>query len=333
MTESEDQHRQGTSPSSGGLVCIGECMVELARTATGQFQLSYGGDTFNTAVYARRAGLAPVAYMTAVGDDLYSDGIVELAAAEAIDTGTIARAPGRRPGLYLIETEAGERTFTYWRDMAPARRMFDFLDRDTVRQSLAGAGFVYISGITLSVLEPDQRDRLAEHLASAKLSGALIVMDANYRPAGWPGGGEDARSVMSRFWRMADIAMPGLDDEAALWGETDTDAICERLHGFGCQTVVLKDGPNGAVLSRVATNPSARVSTERVPCPDVVTPRDTTAAGDSFNGGFLAALHAGAKPEDAIHFAHRLAGEVVGHPGAIVPAAATARFAGGPASA
>ncbi|MEM1307872.1 MAG: sugar kinase, partial [Pseudomonadota bacterium] len=225
-----------------GLVCIGECMVELARTTTGLFQLSYGGDTFNTAVYARRAGLPAVAYMTAVGDDAYSDGIMELATAEGIQTTLTARATGKRPGLYLIETDAGERTFTYWRDTAPARRMFDVLDGAHVRQSLANTQFIYISGITLSVLEPDQRDLLASHLAEAKLAGARVVMDANYRPAGWPKGRDDARDVMSRFWRLTDIAMPSLDDEVALWGASDADAICERLHAFGCQHVVAKDG-------------------------------------------------------------------------------------------
>ncbi len=67
-----------------------------------------GGDTFNTAVYLARHGVS-VAYATALGDDMYSDAIVSLATAEGIGTDLILRVPGRLPGLYLIETNAGRR--------------------------------------------------------------------------------------------------------------------------------------------------------------------------------------------------------------------------------
>jgi 2-dehydro-3-deoxygluconokinase len=49
---------------------------------------------------------------------------------------------------------------------------------------------------------------------------------------------------------------------------------------------------------------------------------DTTAAGDSFAAGYLAARLAGAEPAEAARRAHRLAGAVVKHRGAIIPRAA-----------
>ena len=49
---------------------------------------------------------------------------------------------------------------------------------------------------------------------------------------------------------------------------------------------------------------------------------DTTAAGDSFNAAYLAARLAGETPVSAAASAHRLAGEVIRHPGAIMPRAA-----------
>ena len=51
-------------------------------------------------------------------------------------------------------------------------------------------------------------------------------------------------------------------------------------------------------------------------------PTDTTAAGDSFNAAYLAARLAGETPVSAAASAHRLAGEVIRHPGAIMPRAA-----------
>ena len=69
---------------AGRSICIGECMVELARGSDGRFALSYGGDTFNTAVYLARSGSA-VSYVTALGDDPYSAGIIATAEREGLD--------------------------------------------------------------------------------------------------------------------------------------------------------------------------------------------------------------------------------------------------------
>ena len=52
---------------------------------------------------------------------------------------------------------------------------------------------------------------------------------------------------------------------------------------------------------------------------ETVRPVDTTAAGDSFNAGFLAAHLAGADTEAAIRAGHKVAMRVIGGRGALVP--------------
>src|SRR5437763_16620822 len=112
-------------PEKTRVICVGEVMVELARGADNRYALSFGGDTFNTAVYLARAGI-PAAYASAMGDDPYSAGLMSLAAAERVNSDLIARVPGRMPGLYLIQTDdKGDRKVFYWGDTSPARELFE----------------------------------------------------------------------------------------------------------------------------------------------------------------------------------------------------------------
>ncbi len=307
---------------SGRAISIGECMVELARGDDQRFGLGYGGDTFNTAVYLARAGVA-VAYATAVGDDPYSAGIVATAERETVGTDLIATVPGRLPGLYLIETTAdGERTFWYWRDRAPARELFELADADWIADELRQAALVYFSGITLSLYSERGLDRFAAALQAARQAGALIAMDSNYRPHGWGQDAERARSVFERFWRLADIAMPTLEDEQKLWADADEQTTASRLRGLGAREVVVKLGSRGAFVAGEGFE-------QLVPAEKGLQVVDTTAAGDSFNAGYLAARSTGASPVDAARQGNRLASVVIQHRGAIVPEDATAAVLGG----
>ena len=55
---------------------------------------------------------------------------------------------------------------------------------------------------------------------------------------------------------------------------------------------------------------------------------DPTGAGDSFNGAYLAARIAGNTPGEAAKAAHRVAGIVIGHKGALVDPALVRHHAG-----
>jgi 2-dehydro-3-deoxygluconokinase len=299
------------------IVSIGEVMIEMTRGPDGRFSQACGGDTFNTAVYLARRGL-PVAYATALGDDIYSDRILALAAAEGIATDLIMRVPGRLPGLYLIETDAkGERTFHYWRDNAPARELFELPDWGRIAESIIGARIVYFSGITLSIYSNQGLGRFLALLELARKAGTKVVFDGNYRPRAWRGDVQRTRTVFMEALKRVDIALPTYDDEALLWGDPSPDATIERLQAFGIAEIAIKNGPNSALVA-------AGGHKEFVPVPDVVVPVDTTAAGDSFNAGYMAARLADENPGDAAIAGHRLASEVIRHRGAIMPRTASA---------
>lgn len=293
---------------------IGECMVEFAREPDGRYGRRFGGDTLNTAVYAARSGVS-AGYGTALGGDPYSDGIRALCKAESLDTGTILTVKGRMPGLYLIETDDhGERSFFYWRDRAPARDLFELPEQARVASAMKAAKIVYFSGITLSLYSPAGLDTFHAALVAARASGTRIAFDGNYRPSGWGGDAANARPVFARFLALVDIALPSFDDEVALWGDSDPQATLKRLTSHGISEIALKNGPKGALIGD-ATGSRA------VPVPEWIEPVDTTAAGDSFGGAYLAARLKGDEPDVAALAGHRMAAHVIRHRGAVVPRA------------
>jgi 2-dehydro-3-deoxygluconokinase len=297
-----------------GAVCVGEVLIELARGSDGRFSLSCGGDTFNTAVYLARAGIE-AAFATALGDDAYSDSIMALAAAEGVSGKLILRVPGRLPGLALIENgPAGERSFRYWREGAPARDLFELPDWMRVAEGLMAARLIYFSGITLSLYSNNGIGRFLALLETARSQGAKVAFDGNFRPRGWKGDLARTRTVFIETLKRVDIALPTFDDEAVLWGDPSPEATVARLQAFGIGEIVVKNGPNSALVATAGTQ-------EFVPVPEVMVPVDTMAAGDGFNAGYLAARLSGMEPAQSAIAAHRLAGDVIRHHGAFVPRA------------
>jgi 2-dehydro-3-deoxygluconokinase len=298
-------------------ICVGEVLIELKRGGDGRFALSCGGDTFNTAVYLARAGV-DVAFATAIGDDSYSDSIVALAAAEGVASNLILRVAGRLPALSLAENgPSGERNVRYWRDGAPVHELFELPDWMRIAESLVSAKLIFFSGITLSLFSSGGLGRFLAVLEVARAQGAKVAFDGNFRPRGWKGDLPRTRTVFIETLKRVDIALPTFDDEAVLWGDPSPEATVVRLQAFGIGEIVVKNGPNSALVA-------ASGGQEFVPVPEVVVPVDTTAAGDGFNAGYLAARLAGNEPAQAAGAAHRLAGNVIRHPGALLPRAAVA---------
>ena len=182
---------------------------------------------------------------------------------------------------------------------------------------MLSARLIYFSGITLSLYSNNGLGRFLAILEMARQQGVKVAFDGNFRPRGWKGDLGRTRTVFNEALKRVDIALPTYDDEAVLWGDPSPEATVERLQAFGIGEIVVKNGPNSALVSTGGRQ-------EYVPPPEVVVPVDTTAAGDSFNAGYMAARLSGEGAAAAATAAHRLAGEKIRHRGAIMPRAAAA---------
>jgi 2-dehydro-3-deoxygluconokinase len=292
------------------VACIGECMVELREQADGRMTRSYGGDTLNTAIYLARLG-APVDYVTALGDDVWSDEMLSGWQAEGVGTDLVVRLAGRVPGLYVIRTdEKGERRFYYWRDSAPARQLFALPQTEALCELLTSYDLIYLSGITLSLYDDAGRERLFAAIARCRKSGGRIAFDTNFRPQGWQNRAA-ARSAYRHAFGCVDTLLASHEDLGLLF---DTDGIAEFEACHGVKERILKlEGPACRVLGD---------GTEAIVKAPAIVAVDTTAAGDSFAAAYLAARLAGWSIEGSARAGHCLAAVVVRHPGAVIPRSA-----------
>lgn len=296
------------------VVSIGECMVEIGPAEVpGLFRMGFAGDTFNTAWYLRHR-LPPewtVDYLTAVGTDAASESMTDFMKSAGIGTDHVMRLSDATVGLYLIELKDGERSFSYWRGQSAARRLAE--DEDRLARALAGAELAYLSGITLAILSPQDRARLLSVLARYRTGGGRVAFDPNLRPRLWSSPATMTEAVTEAA-RVADIALPSFEDDAGAFGDTDLEACACRYAALGVAEVVVKNGagPMAALVER------SWHRHEPFPAGEVV---DTTAAGDSFNAGYLACRLTGAPVVEALASGSALAARVVGGRGALVDAA------------
>ena len=294
------------------IALIGECMIELQHRADGSLQQSFGGDTLNAAVYLRRelGDIGTVDYVTALGDDSFSDAMCAHWAEEGLGLERVQRLPGRLPGLYCIQTDAnGERKFLYWRNEAAVRDCFTTPAAAPILAALPDYNVVYFSGITLAVLGEVGRQRLLEVLIETRRRGGAVVFDNNYRPRLWATV-DVAREAYRSVLAEVDIALLTEDDERALFGYADSEQVFAAYPAIA--EVVLKRGADACLI---------RCDGERLAVPALKVEKvvDTTAAGDSFSAAYLASRLKGGSPQEAALAGHRLASRVIQVPGALIP--------------
>lgn len=292
------------------IASVGECMLELSGTGA-EWRMGHAGDAFNM-LWAMRAILpetTPADFVSAFGDDPFSAAQRAFFDDNGIGIASSPRIAGARPGLYAITLDGAERSFTYWRSDSAARRLAD--DPAALAKSLSDRSLVYFSGITLAILPGDRRQGLLAAIADARRSGARIAFDPNYRPRLWPSP-EEARAAITEALAVTDVALPTFPDEEALFGDAAPAETVRRLTEAGVAEIVVKNGEGDALLVSADGSRS-------VPAVYVANPVDTTGAGDSFNGGYLAARELGCEPSEAARRGHAVAAAVVQVRGALAP--------------
>ncbi len=292
-------------------VATGEAMIEMAPIGEGQYRRSFAGDTFNTAWHMARAlgARAEVGFVTRVGKDRLSDAFISELSQDGMDVSKISRDPDRAMGLYMIELDGVERSFSYWRNTSAARLLAS--DKTTIATALQDVGLIHLSGITLAILDEDGRTNLIGALEIARANGSIVSFDPNIRMKLWASLDEISETI-SRVLRVTDIGLPSFEDEAGHWGDVDPTATIARFAAAGVREVVVKNGNGPIQMFSDGLMSEYKTPTVSGIC-------DTTGAGDAFNAGYLAARLLKHSANSAVRAGQDMSGDVLQHFGARIP--------------
>ena len=289
------------------IVALGEAMIEFneARATDSRTWLQgFGGDTSNAAIAAARLGTR-TAYVTRVGNDAFGRRLLELWHEEGVAIDGVAVDDDAPTGVYFVSHGPEGHEFSYLRAGSAASRMTPAsLPHDLLRRTRV----LHLSAISQAI-SASACDACFAAIDIARNAGARIAYDTNLRLRLWPLA--RARSVIFETLRVADWALPGLDDATHLFGDNDPMRIIDACHALGCGVVVLKLGREGCLVSDGETR--TRIDGVRVQSVDA------TGAGDCFDGAFLARMVKGDDPHRAARYANAAAAlKTIGY-GAVAP--------------
>ena len=248
----------------------------------GDFLMAAGGKGANQAVAAARCG-GQVTFIARVGSDLFGEQAIKGFASDGVNVGSVIKDASAPSGVALIFVgNDGENSIGV---ASGANAKLSVEDIEQARQVISAAGVLLIQLET-----PIETVKAAVQLAA---QGAMVILN----PA-------PAQPLDDEVLRHVTILTPNESEAELLTGipienEASAAAAATVLRDRGVETVLITLGAKGAFVS-------SRKFNGIVPGFSV-TPVDTTAAGDVFNGALAVAISEHRPLPDAIRFANAAA--------------------------
>lgn len=258
---------------------------KAGETLTGYgYQIAYGGKGANQAVAAARLG-ANVKFIGTIGSDQIGQAMKTAFEQDGIDTTAIQAIPNQSTGLAMIQvSDEGENSIVISAGAnADLREAKVEADRALIEQA---------DMLLMQLESPLQAVELAAKIA--KSAGTTVVLN----PA-------PAQALPESLLACVDMITPNETEAEILTGvkvvdEATAAQAADVFHQKGIATVLITLGSKGVYVSEQGKSGEI-IAGFRVQAVD------TTAAGDTFNGGFVTALLEGTPMREAIRFAHAAA--------------------------
>ena len=276
------------------LVTRAERLPVAGETLAGEsFGTVPGGKGANQAVAAARLG-AKVAMIGCVGADAYGAQLRQALLDEGIDCQGVSTVAGVSSGVALIVVDASSQN---------AIVIVAGGNGQLLPASVQGFdALLQAADVIICQLEVPQAT-VAHTLARGRALGKTVIL--NPAPATGP--------LPTAWFGNIDYLIPNESEASALTGLAVTSldsakVAASQLLALGVGKVIITLGAQGALFADGQ-------AFAHFPAP-LVQPLDTTAAGDTFVGGFAAALAAGRSEPEAIAFGQQAAAISVTRAGA-----------------
>jgi 5-dehydro-2-deoxygluconokinase len=260
------------------------------------FSRHLGGSSANMAVGLARLGLK-VGIISAVGDDLLADYLLEFLKSERVDMRFVSRLSGSNTSLCLTEVCPPERFRQVFYRSNPADAHIEI--NEAALAEVGSAKMFITNGTSLTAL-PSRNSALVA-LQVAKQKGTTTVFDVDYRPSSWPDAktaGEHAKQALA----FVDVVLAN-EEELALLTSNSSDPVKVAL-SCGPRLLVQKLGARGVAAHSKTESHVAPSRTEKLLC--------AIGGGDAFASGFLYGLLQGFDLPTALAYGNASAAIVVG---------------------
>lgn len=253
-----------------------------------------GGSGANVAAHAAQAG-AKTAFLGTVGNDKHGI-LIENDFRNCGVSPFLVKRPGFTGVCYALITPDAERTMVFDGETALDYRVSDV---DKVIDVVEGAKYMHTSMYAFAA-EP-QRSAVLYALKIAKKAGVKISFDC----ANAPLVSSQKEFVKNILREYVDVVVANEDEAEALSGSIEESQ--NELENL-CETSIIKLGADGSLIT-------CENKIHRIPAFPVKVV-DTTGAGDSYIGTYLAKIALGKSVEEAGVAASKKAAEIVGRVGA-----------------
>lgn len=272
------------------VTALGEVLIDFTDSgdsANGQklFERNPGGAPANVLVALQKLG-HQTAFIGKVGKDMHGDFLRQTIEDNNIDcTGLISDPNFFTTLAFVALDESGDRSFSFARKPgADTQLTAEDLPVDVIKNSK-----VFHVG-SLSLTDEPARSATIAALKIAKEAGAVMSYDPNYRDSLWTGADVASAQMRSILPYMNLIKISAEECPLVTDFDKPEDAAKALLDGGASVVVVTLDADGAYVATKDGAGLVESFRVEAV---------DTTGAGDSFWGGFLAAFcESGKAPAD-----------------------------------
>ncbi|ALM92864.1 MULTISPECIES: carbohydrate kinase family protein [Alteromonas] len=264
------------------ILCLGEVLIDMLSAgaadqsempAMNSFQPYAGGAPANVAVAVAKLG-GQGAMVSKVGDDTFGRFLQDMLSYHNVNTDYVWSTKEANTALAFVNLDKdGERSFDFYVDNAAHKHIGED-DLATVACDDTSV-LHFCSG---SISGPELLPGTDYILNKAKQENMLVCLDINYRPAFW----DDTANAPGRIDEVAkkvSILKASREELAELYGEENAQTHVQQWLDSGVKVVLVTDG--GEPIQYITKEFSGTLASPKM---DV---KDTTAAGDSFIGGFL----------------------------------------------